>query len=292
MAAMTRKAWLLLVPVALVAAAFFVPAMDCQLRTRLGLSETVPFDGYSLEVMVCGDGRPTVIIEPGLNVKKGAYYDLQRRIEGDVTVVTYDHAGIGDSTVSGNPRTLPFYVQELKALIADRQLQPPFILVGHSLGGHSIRYFTDLYPDDVAGLVFLDHPHEDWFRYVRANWTEAEQEAYFEWWTPEVTSPDQVHLIERLEYDTNNDLIRGTAIPADIPVLMFTGDNAGHFRKDAEGRAADMQAWADMQRSLIDGLDDAEQIVDWETSHFPQRDKPVEVAQAINDFIDKIRSSM
>jgi pimeloyl-ACP methyl ester carboxylesterase len=293
MAAMTRKLWvLLLVPVVLGLAYASVPSSDCQVKTRLGLSETVALDGYSLEVLVCGGDKPTVIIEPGLNVKKGAYYDLQRRIAPHAAVVTYDHAGIGESTLSGNPRTLPFYVQELKAMLAKEELEPPYILIGHSLGGHSIRYFTDLYPDEVVGLVFLDHPHEDWFRYVRANWTPEEQEEYFKWWTPEVTSPDQVNLIERLEYDHNNDLIRGTPIPADIPVLMFTGDNADHFRKDAEGRAADMQAWADMQRSLLDGVNNAEQIVDWETSHFPQRDKPKEVAQAINEFIDNIRSTM
>jgi pimeloyl-ACP methyl ester carboxylesterase len=292
MAAMTRKFWLLLVPAALAAAVFFTPSLDCQVRTRLGLSETVALDGYSLEVMQCGSGVPTVIIEPGLNVKKGAYYDLQRRISRNAVVVTYDHAGIGESTISGNPRTLPYYVEELKALIASTELQPPFVLIGHSLGGHSIRYFADLYPDEVAGLVFLDHPHEDWFRYVRANWTAEEQQEYFKWWTPEVTSPDQVALIERLEYDNNNDLIRGKAIAADVPVLMFTGDNAGHFRKDAVGREEDMQAWADMQRSLLDGVDNATQIVDWETGHFPQRDKPKEVARAISAFIDDIRSKM
>lgn len=289
MATGAKKLWIPLAVVGLLLAVFLIPSMDCQVKTRLGLSETVQLEGYALEVMTCGSGTPTVIIEPGLNVKKGAYYDLQRRLSAHANVVTYDHAGIGESTISDNPRTLPFYVKELKALIAARGLTPPFILVGHSLGGHNVRYFTDLYPDEVAGLVFLDHPHEDWFRYVRANWTPEEQEKYFEWWTPDVTSADQIHLIERLEYDNNNDIIRGKEIPPGIPVLMFTGDNAGHFRNDPAGKAEDMKAWAEMQHSLLVGLNDAKQIVDWETGHFPQRDKPKAVAAEIAGFIDRVR---
>lgn len=290
--AMNKK--LLLPVIAIGFAAIFVlaPYIDCHGRMRLGITETVPLDGYDLSIMSCGSKKPTVIFEAGLNIHKGSYYDLQRRIFRHAKVITYEHAGIGESTRSNNPRTLPYYVQELKALMAYKELEPPYILIGHSLGGHIIRYFTHLYPDEVAGLVFLDHPHEDWFRHIRANWTIEEQNKYWDWWNPEITSPDQVNLIERLEYDNNNDLIRGKVLPDNIPVLMFTGVNAKHFRKDPIGKAEDMHAYAKMQLSLIYHLVDAKQIIDWETGHSPQRDKPDEVAREIGEFIDKVRESM
>ena len=94
-------------------------------------------------------------------------------------------------------------------------------------------------------------------------------------------------LIERLEYENNNDLIRDKLIPDNIPVLMFTGVNARHFRKDPIGKAEDMHAYAKMQLSLIYHLKDAKQIIDWGTGHSPQRDKPEEVAREINEFIDQ-----
>jgi len=263
--------------------------LDCYGRTFIGLPETVPLDSYSLSVMSCGHNKPTVIIEPGLNVHKESYYGLLRRIFPYARIMTYDHAGIGESTLSDNPRTLPFYVEELRALLAYKKMQPPYILVGHSLGGHIVRYYTDLYPDEVAGLVFLDHPHEDWFRYIRANWSVEEQREYFNWWNPELTNSDQVKLAERLAYDENNDLIRGKEIPASIPVLMFTGDNFKHFREDPAGKSQDMIAWAEMQHSLIDKVESAKQIVDWETGHWPHRDKPDEVAREIREFIDEVK---
>jgi pimeloyl-ACP methyl ester carboxylesterase len=39
--------------------------------------------------------------------------------------------------------------------------KPPYILAGHSYGGHYIRIFKELYPNEVAAMVFLDSPHPD-----------------------------------------------------------------------------------------------------------------------------------
>jgi pimeloyl-ACP methyl ester carboxylesterase len=42
---------------------------------------------------------------------------------------------------------------------------PPYILVGHSLGGPYVRVFAGMYPDEVAGIVLVDPTQEkliDW----------------------------------------------------------------------------------------------------------------------------------
>jgi len=257
-------------------------------KALLRITELVSQGSYSLSVRDYGKGEPTVIIEAGLNVRKESYYNLQYAIAKKTRVIAYDHAGIGQSTVSPNPRTLPYYVQELKALLKHKNIPPPYILIGHSLGGHIIRYFTYEYPDEVAGLIFLDHPHEDWFNHVRETWSAEEQEQYFKRWDHEITSPDQVGLIEANEYDNNNDLIRGKIIPADIPVLMITGRNLGHFRKHEAGIAEDTRWWIDSQASLLDGINDARHVVEPELGHFPHKQKPKMVQKEVNQFIDTI----
>lgn len=253
------------------------------------ITELVPLENYSLSVRDYGEGEPTVIIESGLGVKKLSYYDLQYEIARKTRVISYDHAGIGDSTMSPNPRTLPYYVQELRTLLEHKEITPPYILIGHSLGGHIIRYYTYQYPDEVVGMVFLDHPHEDWFRHIRENWSAAEQEQYFKGWDREVTDPKkQGGRIEAKQYDNNNDLIRGKKIPADMPVLMFTGRNLPHFRKHEAGIAEDTRAWVDMQTSLLDGVSNARHVVDLELEHWPHNTKPELVQKEVNLFIDAI----
>jgi hypothetical protein len=69
---------------------------------------------------------------------------------------------------------------------------------------------------------------------------------------------------------------------------MFTSKNAPHFRHDPAGQAEDMKAWEEMQHSLIVGVENARQIVDWEAGHFIHQDKPQMVVHEINLFIDEV----
>jgi pimeloyl-ACP methyl ester carboxylesterase len=63
------------------------------------------------------------------------------------------------------PRTQKFdsdgVARDLHALLAAAGEHAPFVMVGHSLGGPYIMTFTRLYPQDVAGLVFVDASHPD-----------------------------------------------------------------------------------------------------------------------------------
>ena len=135
-----------------------------------------------------------------------------------------------------------------------KKLSPPYILIGHSLGGHIVRYYAYLYPNEVAGLVLLDEPHEDWFKYVRETWDPDDQKRYFKFWNIETTNIRGFGLKELDEYEANCDSIRGKQISKDIPVLMFTGKAKGHFRKDPVNLEKDYLVWKKMQHSLIENV--------------------------------------
>jgi pimeloyl-ACP methyl ester carboxylesterase len=76
-------------------------------------------------------------------------------------VCAYDRAGIGGSDRGPEPRTGRRIVEELHTLLQRAQVEPPYILAGLSFGGHYLRLFASLYPDEVAGLVFVDCSHEE-----------------------------------------------------------------------------------------------------------------------------------
>ena len=253
------------------------------------VGELISLGDYSLSVIDYGKGESTVIIEPGLRCSKDIYYGLQILSSFSNRVINYDHAGIGKSTNSPNPRTLPYYVEELKALLKYKDLSPPYILIGHSLGGFFIRYYAYLYPEEVAGLIFLDMPHEDWFRHIRSEWSIEEQKDYFTRWNPPLDTSNAC-VMERLAYEANCDSIRGKEIPTNIPVLMFTGRNLPHFRRDSIGILKDTEAWVEMQTSLVKSHPLANQIIDLELGHSPHKHKPLFVQKEINRFIEKCKN--
>ena len=153
-----------------------------------------------------------------------------------------------------------------------------------------MRYYTYLYPKEVAGLILIDSPPVDWFKYIRQKWTKKEVNEYFKWWHPEHPDMTDIDTLEKLQYENNCNLLQGLTIPKNIPVLMFTGNNVRHFRKDKAGEKADYKSWIEMQHALIKNLADARQIIDPEIGHYPFKDKPIMVMSEIDEFIKKIKA--
>lgn len=52
-------------------------------------------------------------------------------------------------------------------MLAVENLPPPYVLVGHSLGGTIVKLFARTYPDEVAGVVLVDARHADLARQCR-----------------------------------------------------------------------------------------------------------------------------
>src|SRR5207253_622579 len=106
-------------------------------------------------LLIVGKSGPTVVLESGLG---GGVGWEQVRIEAGrfARVITYDRAGIGQSESGPQPRTARQIAVELRAALTNAGLPPPFVLVGHSMGGPYIRVFAGMYPDEVAGLILVD----------------------------------------------------------------------------------------------------------------------------------------
>ncbi len=51
--------------------------------------------------------------------------------------------------------------EELHALLRAAGVAAPYVLVGHSLGGYTVRLYASLYRNEVAGMVLVDASHPD-----------------------------------------------------------------------------------------------------------------------------------
>ena len=124
------------------------------------IGKLVNIGSHQLHIYPTGEGSPTVVFEAG-----GASWSLdwnlvQTEIAKFTRVCSYDRAGFGWSESGPNPRTSEQIVSELHALLTKAEIEKPYILVGASFGGHTVRLFSKKYPDEVAGIVLLDARHE------------------------------------------------------------------------------------------------------------------------------------
>lgn len=105
--------------------------------------------------------KPTLVIEGGGGMASEYYHWLSEGVKDSMRVVRYDRAGIGYSDASNTTRDPETIAHELHALLEKAGELPPYIVVGHSLGGPYIRVFAELYPNEVVGMFLLDTTHPD-----------------------------------------------------------------------------------------------------------------------------------
>jgi pimeloyl-ACP methyl ester carboxylesterase len=118
--------------------------------------------GRRMQIDCRGAGTPTVVFEAGLDtIGSLSWSAVQDAIASTTRACAYSRAGV----MWSEPRTQKFepdgVARDLHALLTAAGEHAPFVMVGHSLGGPYIMTFTRLYPQDVAGLVFVDASHPD-----------------------------------------------------------------------------------------------------------------------------------
>lgn len=121
----------------------------------------VDVGGYRLHLNCAGEGKPTVVIDSGAGNSSLDWVLVQPEVASFTRVCTYDRAGYGWSDPSRKSRTSQQSVDELHALLVKAGIEPPYVLVGHSLGGMNVRLYTSQYPEEVVGMVLVDSGHED-----------------------------------------------------------------------------------------------------------------------------------
>jgi len=119
----------------------------------------VDVGGYKMHLDCAGQGAPAVILDSGLGDSYVSWQIVQPAIAQFTLVCSYDRAGLGYSDSSPRPRTSKVIAQELRTLLHNAAIEPPYILVGHSMGGYDVRLYASLYPHEVAGMVLVDSSH-------------------------------------------------------------------------------------------------------------------------------------
>ncbi|KAB2330759.1 alpha/beta hydrolase [Cytobacillus depressus] len=126
---------------------------------RPPLGEMIDVGGYRVHLTDAGQGGPTVVIIHGAGDCSYSWMHISKELSKFTRVITYDRAGLGSSDPGLAP-TPEHTLNELNNLLGISGVPGPYVLVGHSLGGLIARIYALKYPNQVAGLVFLDSTHE------------------------------------------------------------------------------------------------------------------------------------
>ena len=121
----------------------------------------VDVDGHRVFIRCTGDGTPTVVLEAGAGLESSDWAPIQREVDDETRVCSYDRPGLGRSETlrpeNGESQLSDDEVaKHLHDVLEEADVEPPYVLVGHSMGGLYVRQYAAEHLADVAGMVLVD----------------------------------------------------------------------------------------------------------------------------------------
>src|SRR5262249_10469199 len=243
-------------------------------------SQRVEAGGHHLRMLVAGNGNPTVVLESGLGDTLESWAKMQPEVAKFSQVVANDRAGLGQSESSPKPRTARQIATELHTALRNADLAPPYVLVGHSAGGLYIRVFASMYPNEVAGMVFVDPTPEEFFERLKAIQSPEEQKKFEEKKQDYAAKASEGRRAEWTSLDIDLKEAR-TAIPLpNVPLILLTGMGA-EPDKTSEAK----QLWLSLHNEWLKQLPNARHIITDKSGHYIQIDEPELVIDAIRQVV-------
>ncbi len=242
----------------------------------------VKADGPVLRMLETGSGSSTVVFEAGSGSPLEVWTRVQPEVSKFARTISYDRAGNGLSTKGATPRDGKNVAIELHAALHNAHAAPPYILVGHSLGGPYIRIFAGMYPDEVAGLVLVDPTQEELIAWNNARKKEPPTERKFR---PE----DEVDCAP-MTFDEAH----ANPVPTNIPVYLITGlgprKAPGFLTKEfkaevQEDREVLYKAKLKFHREWVEQFPKGKLIIAEESGHGVQFEQPELVVSAIREMV-------
>ena len=220
-------------------------------------------NGQNFHIETFGTSGPTVVFEAGLGNDSNTWKFVARPVATFARVVLYDRAGLGQSlpmTRKNTAVTADDVAANLHALLATAGIRPPYILVGHSLGGLYVQMFARKYPKEVAGVVLLDSSSTD-------APSELKTRARLEPGTA-------AYLEEEGISESNRQITNGGPFP-DVPLTVIAATDHGPFFKEWE------PILMRLQQQLATLCPQATFIVAQGSGHDVQADRPETVIDAV-----------
>lgn len=126
-----------------------------------GQKEFINVNGKKIEIFTSGlennqKDKPVIVFENGMASRYGNWETVINKVSKKSAVFSYNRPRIGESENDSIPPTTKHIVENLRKMLLEKDLKPPYLLVAHSFGGAYIRSYASYFPDEIAGLIFVD----------------------------------------------------------------------------------------------------------------------------------------
>ena len=259
--------------------------------------------GFQTMYVDClGENKPTIIVDVGIAASSASWYKIAKELSKNTRICLYDRAGYGWSDSGRGERTTATIVHELKLLVKRAEIPGPYIIVGHSFGGFTARYFAAKFPENVTGLVLVDSSHPEQIYRLSAldnlgkkplitgrksiapeNFSEFEKKWYFLNSSRKATFAQMAELkyFKQSAYQ-----VKHSGPLKDIPIAVLS---RGISQLPELNGVSLENEWQDMQKDLLNLSKNSWHSIIVNSGHNIHEEAPAKIIENILEVIEKSR---
>jgi pimeloyl-ACP methyl ester carboxylesterase len=268
--------------------------IDCRGPATPGTPTVVLVSGYHDSSDVWNSADVLSLVAPAVGPP------VQDALANSHRVCSYDRPGtiryvegapLTDRTTAvPQPRTLKDWSGELHELLRAAAVPEPYLLVGHSMGGLLVQLYGQSYPEQVAGVVFVDAfsptvPDllgDRWPIYRNVLSAPPEQQTL-----PALRSPDA----ERIDVDASIAQVKAAPPLPAKPLAVLTKTEPFAGLNDLPGLPASVinDDYQRAEASFVSLAPATPQIIASGSDHYIQFSQPDLITKATELVLDRVR---
>lgn len=234
-----------------------------------------------LQYSISGTGKPNIVLINGGSGPIEGWMKIIQQISEISSVFSYNRFGVLGSDKPKEPQDGTEIVSTLREALTIVGFEPPYLLVGHSLGGLYANLYARLYPNEVVGIVFLEssHPKDLDLNEYQGSTVKFINKLFtmFDSFSAQKQF-NEVHFVK----ETVNQLNQLDTFP-EIPVYVITGGKENRMiPEEVKNKRLENQL------ELLSLSRNSKHIIAERSGHFPQITEPSVVINTIRDCVNEI----
>ncbi|HAZ60547.1 MAG TPA: hypothetical protein DCY89_03120 [Gammaproteobacteria bacterium] len=258
--------------------------------------------GLRMHMHCVGSGYPAVMIDGGIGASSLEWIPVLEGAASTTRVCVWDRPGYGWSDAGPAPRTTPQVADELLDLMKASEIAGPWVLVGHSFGGFTVRYLAARHPAEVAALLLVESstpttevvasrgprrasPLVEQPKVSAAGMPRTREEVASYLNTRRKAILTQMDELKH--FHASSQAVQQAGPVPDVPLIVLERGRR-LWPVGTEGDAAE-QAWHDAQAELVRLTPQGQLRTIPDVGHSPHVDRPEVVVAAIRELVQLVR---
>ena len=202
----------------------------------------------TMYVTMKGSGNKTIVMLRGWGVNSPVddFSPLYSELSKDYKIVILEYFGYGSSSLTNEERTNEKMVEEIRTALHNLKVEPPYVLMPHSMSGLYSLYYADKYPSEVSAIIGLDMslPQKQLERWNEETFEKTKRE----------NSKLKLNISVLNQWNafySNSKKLENVKYPPNLPVLTFLTteqiDSVDNMIRSGEMKTS----WLDINKNMV-----------------------------------------